>query len=334
MTALIVTVTPNHSLDRTLGLPGLALGAVNRARWARVEPSGKGVNVTRALAIHGHPSLAVLPLGGQEGEHLATLLAAQGVAYRTVRIGGAVRVNVSLAAPGQVTKVNEPGPTLTAEETAELLRVAQDAAARAAWVVGSGSLPPGVPDDWYGTLCHAAHAAGARFALDSSGAALVQGLAAGPDLVKPNAEELADAVGRPLRTLGEVVAAARQLLTAGAGAVLVSLGPDGALLVTRDQTLHAEAPVERPRSAVGAGDALLAGFLSRCGSRGERPGEPGEAALREAVAWGTAAVRAPGTHMRPVTDADRARVRVHPVLDADRLLRQPAPSGRTTPAQT
>ncbi|MFZ5851712.1 MAG: 1-phosphofructokinase [Actinomycetota bacterium] len=306
---MIVTVTPNPSIDLTLELAELRRGTVHRATGRHVEPSGKGVNVTRALAANGVASLAVLPVGGSEGLELADLLRAEGVAFRSVPIAEPVRVNVSLTEPGGlVTKVNELGPRLSAAEATALLAAVAEVAREAAWVVGAGSLPQGVPDDFYARLSAQVTAAGSRFALDTSGPALRAGVAGGPDLVKPNAEELAAATGRALHTLADVVAAARELCAAGARAVLASLGPDGALLVTPTAVAHAEAPVGHPRSTVGAGDALLAGFLSTVGSGGAGASD-GEA-LREAVAWASTAVRSQGSSVTPVTAADRAAVRL------------------------
>lgn len=313
---MIVTVTPNPSVDLTLEIPTLVRGAVHRITGQHQEPSGKGVNVTRGLTSNGVASLAVLPVGGAEGAELAALLRAEQVAYVAVPVAGSVRVNISLTeVDGTATKVNAAGPTLRAEETEALLSAAGGAAAGAEWVLGSGSLPPGMAVDFYARLGVAVRASGARFALDSSGPALIAGLPAAPDVIKPNAEELAEAVGRPVSTVGDAVAAARELMTLGARSVVVSLGRDGALLVDEVGVVHAEASVAKPKSTVGAGDALLAGYLAGTLSHdGDRT-----LALREAVAWGSAAVRVAGSRVPVVTDADRNAV----LLDADPDLRRP-----------
>ncbi len=304
---MITTVTPNPSVDWTLELPRLVRGTVHRISGQHQEPSGKGVNVTRALTMNGVPSRAVLPAGGAEGAELEGLLRGEGVDFVSVPIVGAVRVNISLAEPdGTATKVNAAGPTLTEPETGALLAAASAASYRAAWLVGSGSLPPGVPPDFYAQLGKAARESGARFALDSSGPPLLAGLGAKPDVIKPNAEELAEAVGRPLPTMRDVVGAARELMALGAQSIVVSLGREGALLVDDAGVLHAQARVARPRSTVGAGDALLAGYVAGWQAHdGDR-----SAALREAVAWGSAAVQVEGSRVPLVTDVDRAAVEV------------------------
>lgn len=315
---MIVTLTPNPSVDRTVAVDALVRGAVLRATGSRVDAGGKGVNVSRALVAHGVATTTVLPCGGAEGHQLAGLLGTEGVVVRAVPVAGAVRANVSVVEPdGTVTKLNEPGPSLSPEELATLLDATCVAAAGADWVVASGSLPPGAPDDLYAGLVArlGREVPHVRVAVDSSGGALAAALAAGPDLVKPNREELEEVVGVPLTTVGEVLDAAGSLLSRGAGAVLASLGADGALLVQPDGAWFAEAPVDAPQSAVGAGDATLAGFLA-AGGRGPE-------ALLEAVAWGAAAVTLPGSRMPGPTDLDRAAVRLADAVPIERNLKGP-----------
>jgi 1-phosphofructokinase len=314
---VIVTLTPNPSLDRTVHLDRLERGHVHRATREDDEPSGKGVNVTRALAANAIASVAVLPVGGAAGQELAGRLGTAGVAYVGVPVTGAVRANVSLVeADGTTTKINGPGPTLSPAENAALLAAVRRAAADgAAWVVGAGSLPPGADPALYAEAAEVARDAGARFALDSSGAALAVGLAGGPDVVKPNVDELAEAVDASVRTVGDAVAGARELLARGARSVLVSLGPDGALLVDAAGARHAEAEVRVVRSTVGAGDALLAGFVAA---------PAGADPLRWGLAWAAAAVGVEGSAVPRVGADDLDRVRVGAPV-GERALRDPAP---------
>ncbi|MEU5993416.1 1-phosphofructokinase [Spirillospora sp. NPDC047418] len=310
---MIVTVTLNPSLDRTIEVDVLTRGAVIRARSARLDPGGKGVNVSRALLANGVASTAVVAVGGADGDQLHRLLAAEGMRVRAVRVQGRTRSNVTIVEPGGVdTKLNEPGGALTAAELEEIGSVVVAEAGAASWVVGCGSLPPGVPDDTYAALCRRFAPDGIRVAVDSSGPALRAAVAAGPDLIKPNREELAEAVGGPVHTVADVVGAAAELRARGARAVLVSLGAEGAVLVDDDGVLTGEAPVAGPRSTVGAGDALLAGFLA-AGARGAR-------ALTEALAWGAAAVRMPASRMPGAADVRRDIVRIHPRPDLARPL--------------
>ncbi|MFI7640050.1 1-phosphofructokinase [Nonomuraea sp. NPDC049400] len=307
---MILTLTLNPSLDRTIEIAALDRGAVIRAAAARLDPGGKGVNVSRALLANAVASRAVVPFGGDEGRQLVRLLAAEGLDMVTVPVAGPTRSNVTLAEPdGTVTKINEPGTALSAGELDTIADAVLDAAHEADWVVASGSLPPEVPADVYARLCRRFAGAGIHVAVDTSGPALACALGAAPALVKPNLEELSGATGMPIRRLGDVVKAAGKLRAAGARAVLASLGADGAVLVEDQGIWYGEAPVTEPRSSVGAGDAMLAGFLAGGGH--------GPDALARALAWGAAAVRMPGSRMPGPADIaaagiDPAAVTVHP----------------------
>ncbi|WP_314174719.1 1-phosphofructokinase [Streptomyces winkii] len=308
----VVTVTPNPSLDRTYEIAGLSRGAVLRAGTDRVDPGGKGVNVSRALAAAGRSTVAVLPLGGPEGALLAQLLSRRGIEVAGVPVHESTRVNISLAEPdGSLTKINAAGPEITADEAEALLEAVGDraAGAGAAWIVCSGSLPRGLPPAWYAGLVARAREQGIRIAVDASGPALSAALRERPDLVKPNAVELAEAVGRPLATVSDAVKAAEDLLNAGAGAVLASLGATGQLLVDGAGMCFGSTPAVSVRSDVGAGDASLAGFLAAGGA--------GPRALTAAVAHGLAAVQLPGSEMPHPADLrpDDVTVTTEPPLD-------------------
>ncbi|MGI5151271.1 1-phosphofructokinase [Plantactinospora sp. CA-294935] len=310
---MILTVTLNPSLDRAMEIDLLVRGEVIRASSAHLDPGGKGVNVSRALLANGVPSRAVLPVGGEEGAQLVRLLEGEGVELLVVPIAGRTRSNITLAEPdGTVTKINESGPVLTGPEFAEVTRAVLAAAGSADWVVACGSMPPGLPVAAFGDLCARLVDAGVRLAVDTSGPALRAAAEAGVALVKPNREELAEAVGAPLRSLGDVVDAAARLRSWGAGTVLASLGADGAVLVDAAGVVTGESPVAQPKSTVGAGDALLAGFLA-AGARGPD-------ALAEGLAWGAAAVSLPGSRMPGPGDLVRNTVRLHPRPDLVRPL--------------
>jgi 1-phosphofructokinase len=309
---MIVTVTPNPSLDRTLEVDELRRGEMVRAHADRSDAGGKGVNVSRALVANGHQSRAVLPLGGADGAFLASLLRDLGIEVAAVPIADEIRSNVTVVEPdGTVSKLNAPGPRLSGSEIDALLNRAIQAADGAEWVVASGSLAPGMPEDLHARLVEAVRAVGARVAVDTSGAALERVLSAGPDVLKPNEQELSEVTGVIPQTLGDVVLAASELRSKGVGTVLVSLGPGGAVLVGEGEPLHAESDVVVPRSTVGAGDALLAGFLAA--------GGVGIEALTESVAWGAAACALPGTAVPGPDDLRRDLVRTSPV-DPERRL--------------
>ncbi len=295
---MIVTITPNPSVDRTVLVDGIARGSVNRATSVRVDPGGKGVNVSRALTAHGTATSAVLPLGGPEGPVLRDLLAAAGVGVVPVPVAMSTRANIGIIEPdGTTTKINEPGPVLDAAEQELLLATAIGQLDRnPSWLVGSGSLPPGLDSDFYARLVTAAAERGVRVAIDTTRSPLALAAAAGAALLKPNDEELAQVTGRELHTLGDVIVAAESLRAPGAQ-VVVSLGARGALLVDdRGAVLAAAtaATTRPPVSTVGAGDSLLAGYL--------HAGTNDAAALATGVAWGTAAVALPGSQMPSPAD--------------------------------
>lgn len=294
---MIVTVTPNPSIDRTLTVEQLTVGRVNRATSARTDAGGKGVNVARALAGNEKAVRAVVPMGGSTGRELANLLSDIGIQVVAVPVTGTTRTNMAIIdSEGVVTKVNEAGAPLRAGAATELVARVEAAVEDGDWVATCGSIPPGTPDDLHATLTRAVHGVGGRVAVDTSGVPLAAAVDAGPDLVKPNVHELEELVGRDLPDLPAVVAAAHEVRDRGVGAVLASLGAQGAVLVEADGAWHAVATATVVRSDVGAGDAALAGFLAA--------GAHGPEALRQAVAWGTAAVTCPGTAMPGPDDVD------------------------------
>ena len=323
---MIVTLTPNPSLDRTVTLPGpLVRGGVNRLSGVVVEPGGKGVNVARVLVSAGQPAAAVLPAAAHDPLLLALEAAAAApsagsaaLSTRAVTVAAPARINTAVTEPdGTTTKLNEPGAALSPQEIdaveAALLKAATAAAAGGGgdvhhWAVLSGSLPPGVPTDWYARLVRLLREAtpGLRIAVDTSDeplAALAAGLPeSAPDLVKPNGEELGQLVGLPADRamaleegaahgdLAPVADAARILVDLGLGAVMATLGPAGAVLVTGGGAWHATAPKVPVASTVGAGDSSVAGYVLADVRGGDEPER-----LRTAMAYGSAAASLPGT---------------------------------------
>ncbi|WP_435744122.1 1-phosphofructokinase family hexose kinase [Nocardioides sp. SYSU DS0663] len=294
---MILTVTPNPSLDRTVTLDGpVTRGAVHRAVEVVSQAGGKGVNISRASVVAGVASVAVVP-APPEDPFVLELLAA-GIDCRPVPSAGAPRVNITLTEPdGTTTKVNSPGPTVTPQVLDGLSAALRSRAGTAEWVVLAGSLPPGAPVDWYAERV-ADLRGSARVAVDTSDAplqALVDGLpGSAPALMKPNAEELASFTGTDPEELEShpraAARAAATLLDRGVGAVLATLGGRGAVLVTAGGAWHAGPPPTTVVSTVGAGDSSLFGYLL-----GDLRGLPPADRLALAVAYGSAAAALPGT---------------------------------------
>lgn len=315
---MIVTLTANPSLDRTIELADhLVRGGVQRATAASEQPGGKGVNVSRALLASGIDTLAVLP--GDAADPMVVALRAAGIPTATLGIDGRVRSNITITEPdGTTTKVNEPGPTLSSRDEQALIDLVVTSSRRAEWLVLAGSLPPGLSDDFYARVVHDVRGAtpagtAPRIAVDSSGrpfAALLES-GVGVDLVKPNADELAELTGQGTGESLEsdplaAYAAARTLVDRGCAAVLATLGSRGAVLVTAEGGWLATMPPIVPRSTVGAGDSSLAGYLV-----GDRRGDSPERRLAQAVAHGSAAASLPGSGMPATADTnpDSATVR-------------------------
>lgn len=310
---MIVTVTPNPSIDRTVVLPGeLVRGGVLRVAEAVDQPGGKGVNISRACVAAGVPTCAVLPAAADDP--FVRELDRIGVPSAPVPPAGPMRVNLTLTEPdGTTTKLNAAGaPVTTADLDALADRVLGLPAD--AWVVLAGSLPPGAPDGWYADLAARLRATGRRVAVDTSDAALeavVARLAPGsaPSLLKPNAEELASVVGADPADLEgdpeQVAVAARTLVDRGVAAVLATLGGAGAVLVDATGAWHAVPPPTRVVSTVGAGDSSLFGYLAA-----DLRGASAPDRLAAAVAHGSAAAGLPGTTVPTPDDVRTHAVRV------------------------
>ncbi|WP_347975782.1 1-phosphofructokinase family hexose kinase [Microbacterium sp. ProA8] len=314
---MIVTLTAHPSLDRTLTLPAsLQVGEVQGADSAREDAGGKGINVARAVAAAGEECTAVVPLApGDPFQALlrdATLLES---ALHTclVPVGGRVRANLAITDPaGVTTKLNLPGARLSPDEVAAVVDATVAASAHAGWLVLAGSLPPGVSDDFYVRVTRAvreAHGAAAPLiAVDTSGPALAAVVAEGaPDLIKPNDDELAELAGTRLESTdpAAVLAVARSLVPARVGAALVTLGAQGAVLVTADGAWTAGPPPIRVMSTVGAGDSSLAGYVLAA-TRQARP----EERLRHAIRYGAAAASLPGSQAPTPADLPAGDVTV------------------------
>jgi 1-phosphofructokinase len=295
---MIVTLTPNPSNDRTVRLSDpLARGTVQRAESVTSQAGGKGVNISRASIAAGIPSIAVLP-APKDDPYVLELLAA-GIDCRPEPTSGSPRVNITITEPdGTTTKLNSPGPVVTARVLAGLTQALRRRAASADWVVLAGSLPPGAPVEWYAELVPTLRASGARVAVDTSEAPLQALVARLPDsaphLMKPNGEELASFTGCDPDDLERDPAAAARaaatLVELGVEAVLATLGANGAVLVTAAGAWHATAPRTSVVSTVGAGDSSLFGYLL-----GDIRHRTPDQRLALAVAYGSAAAGLPGT---------------------------------------
>jgi 1-phosphofructokinase len=312
---MIVTLTPAPAIDWTIEVDSFELGAVNRAVQSSREPSGKGVNVSWALHRAGVPTRAVFPAGGCTGEFMDSALSQAGLDHVIVDTGRDVRTNITLISPGCSTKLNDRGTALSEEQTSRLREAIIGASVGASVVLICGSLPAGAPATFVRNMVRTLKASGVDVVVDVSGEALELALAARPDLIKPNVDELAELTGRQLGTLGDVATAAEEARERGAGAVLASLGADGGLLVDGDGVLYARATDIPFVNSVGAGDALLAGFFAGGQTRQER--------LATAMLWAASAV-AHHTTLFPIREDLAERIAVHELTTPEQPLAEPS----------
>jgi len=309
--ARVLTVTLNPALDLTVRLPSLHLGEVNRSDSLQVHAAGKGLNVAQVLADLGHQLTVTGFLGEGNPQAFEQLFAARGFADEFVRVAGDTRSNLKLAeADGRVTDINGPGLAVNDAQRDELLARLERLVPDHDLVVVAGSLPRGIEVRWFVELLQRLKRLGVRFALDTSGAALREGLAATPWLIKPNEAELGEARGVELDDPSAIAAEARRLQANGVQHVVVSQGANGVSWFSPEAALHANPPEVRVVSTVGAGDSLLAGML-----HGLLEGWPAERTLTHATAIAAQAVGQVGFG---ITDTDglaalEARVRLQPL---------------------
>lgn len=285
---MVLTVTCNPALDYLMTAPALRPGETNRAEETNLRAGGKGLNVSRMLAAFGVETRAVSFSAGDTGAMLEAMLAPEPFSTEWIRLPrGRTRINVKLSA-AEETEINAPGAPVP-EEAFGVLAARVSRLRAGDTLCLCGSLAPGMGADSYARLL-AATPAGVKTVVDAVGEPLRQALAHRPFLIKPNREELSRLVGRSLSTLSQTERAAQWLRQQGAETVLVSLGGEGALLVTGAGVWYQPAPRGTVRCSVSAGDSMIAGFLAAL-SRGEPP----VAALRLAVATGSAVAFAGGS---------------------------------------
>ncbi|MBH0081937.1 1-phosphofructokinase family hexose kinase [Salinibacterium sp. SWN167] len=291
----IVTLTVNPALDISTSTPRVIKDHKMRCGPSRIDPGGGGVNVARTIHKLGGDALAIYAAGGLTGATYQQLLETEGVPSLAVPIAGTTRESFTVDEndSGQQFRFVLQGPEFCEAEWQRCLATLEAAIIPGGYVVASGSLPPGVPTDFYAQVARLAHQKGARSIIDTSGEALTDALAEGVYLVKPSLRELSELVGRELTTEQSQVDAAAELVARGsAQLVALTLGEAGAVLASASGVIRLPVPTVRVQSAVGAGDAFLGAFVWRL-SQGQDP----ERAFRSAVAAGSATAATPATEM-------------------------------------
>lgn len=260
----IATVTLNAALDQTALVPNFQVDEVNRVEWEQTDPGGKGINVAAFLRSFGFAVTATGFLGSDNLDPFQKFLADRQISNRFVQIPGKTRVNVKIVDKAQntVTDINFPGPQPPQAAIKDLLQTIDQVAETCEWFVLSGSLPAGITPNIYKTLIESLKNRGKNVVLDTSKDPLARAIAAAPFAIKPNIAELQDILGRSLDTPKAIVEAARELVSQGIHTVIVSMGADGALFVEANQSLLARPPKVEVVSTVGAGDAMVSGFVT------------------------------------------------------------------------
>jgi len=304
MPALIITLTLNPALDLATTTDHVA--PTHKLRCGPVQrfAGGGGINVARVLHRLGADVSAWALAGGAAGAQVQQLLAGEGVPARLQRIAGDTRENFSVVetSTGQEFRFVLPGPMLQVSEWQACLDALATYTPPPRWLIASGSLPPGTPDDFYAQLARAASGRGVRVAVDTSGPPLAAALQAGVALVKPSLRELRDLLQQPLEQAVDWCTAAQSLVRSGAAdTVALSVGEQGAVLATREGVWQAPAlNVPATTGTTGAGDCFLAALVWAL-DRGDAPAE----ALRWGVAAGAAALLHPGTTLAQADDVQR-----------------------------
>ena len=299
----IVTMTLNPAIDKSSSVAHVVAERKLYCKRPRFEPGGGGVNVSRAIKKLGGESMLLYPAGGLTGERLQGLLDEEGLNFRPFPIEGLIRESLVILeeSTGRQYRFGMPGPELQKKEWEQFLDVLSAVEPAPDYLVASGSLPPGVPADFYTRVARAGKKKGAKTIIDASGEALEEALKEGVYLIKPNVREFRELVGEDIKEESQIKAAAQKMVKSGRCEVLViSLGAAGALMVSEEISEHILPPTVPIVSKVGAGDSMVAGIVLSLAR-----GKP----LRESVlfgaAAGTSAVMTPGTELCRREDAER-----------------------------
>ncbi|KJU85316.1 1-phosphofructokinase [Candidatus Magnetobacterium bavaricum] len=282
---MIITVTLNPSIDRTLRVDDFRVGGINRGQALMTCPGGKGINVSRAVARMGVEGIALGLVGGRTGGMIVEMLRHEGVDFRYVEVGQESRNCYGILDETNATEtiLNELGPVVSDSELSRFKALYAETVIEGAIVVLSGSMARGMADDLYAELISIAHHKQARVLLDTSGRALDRGIAALPDFLKINAAELNEITGRVGSTLEETTSDVQRLLNLGISAVVITRGRDDALAFTADTAWRVTPPQVAAVNTWGSGDCVVAGMAVALANNTTL-----QQALRLAIASGTA----------------------------------------------
>ena len=299
---MIYTITLNPSIDQHITIEKLIKDDAIRAKHITRDPGAKGINVSRVVKELGGQTRAFAIIGGCAGYMMRDLLDRNRIDFSVIEIIGETRINVIVTdlSDRTQTRISMPGPSITADNIEDFIRLIDEAKPEPSfWVLG-GSLPPGAPKDTYKRIIKHLRKKGQKCVLDADGEALRLGIEAVPFLIKPNEYEFERLVNRPIKNDEDIIEASMQLCSRGIEIVIVSFGARGALVVTKKEAFKFESPEVEVRSKVGAGDSLIGGLLVSL-----EKGLSLKESARYAAAAGTAAVITEGTKLCLRDDVDK-----------------------------
>ena len=257
---MIITVTMNPAIDKTVEIDTLKPGGLNRIRKVEYDAGGKGINVSKTIHELGGESIATGFLGGNAGRTIENVLDARKIMHDFIWVDGETRTNTKVFEEnGAVTELNEPGPAISEEQIQKLMNKLENYAGVNTLIVLSGSIPGGVGKDIYEKIIRMAHGKGSQVLMDADGEVFSLSLEAGPDIIKPNRVELEEYAGIDYRASGkELLEMTRKLMEKGIHTAAVSMGKSGAMFVKGGYEAVCPALPVKAHSTVGAGDAMVA----------------------------------------------------------------------------
>lgn len=261
----VLIASPNPAIDKTAIVPGFSLGNIHRPQQVIQLAGGKGLNVARTIKTLRYKARTCLLLGGHSGAWIEDEVEREGIAARAVWAAGETRTCLSMLDPDRsaLTELYEDGSPITPEDWDRFEALVAEELDSAEMVACSGSLPPGAPPDGFARLVRMSKSKSAPVCVDTYGEPLRLALDSKPDLLKVNASEVSEVMGRPISAVAEAADAARQLVTRCIKVVIITLGKAGAIGASQDGTWFAAPPPVQARSPVGCGDALLGGVVCR-----------------------------------------------------------------------
>jgi 1-phosphofructokinase family hexose kinase len=288
---MILTLTVNPAIDRTITVDRLAFEDRAYILSSKDSPGGRGINASCVIHSFGGKTTAIVPAGGSSGARFTEFMNGCGFPVVVVPIRNKVRTNLTITDKhGLTVKLNEPGPKLEKAELAKVEKTVRSMLDKASWLMLCGSLPPGVPTDFYAGLIHEARKRGVKTLLDTDGDALLEGVEARPTVATPNQQEAERLLNTALLTRTHYLAAAERVRKMGAEAAVLSLGSRGAVGSFPNGTVEVIPPRVEAVSPIGSGDALAAAFLWAMENKSDYFD-----GLRWGVACGTASAKLPGT---------------------------------------